>query len=453
MPKKNKRYRLVIAVNLIPKMRELENNPLPITGFTVSRMLYLISLIISHKQDNHPGAYSLLNMFYMSNVVPGAGQYLKYLKKENIIEWVNHSAGRNSRMYRLINEGRTEYRTLTDKKLINRIEKARRDIKKQNSKKYPTLNGYIHKIKINASAALKTVERVYIENLKADPLKAEGRRTFSLCEIEKIESGEIYIRCNSTNGRLDSNFTRLPSELLQHLTINGNPLIELDICNSQPFFAAALLSPTPEIERIISRVLGHSYTMLVRSLQIAECKDVKLYTSLVLSCSFYDPFLMEKFREYGIPFIDRDDLKEQLFIIFFGKCSAERYSPQVKLFKAVFPNVYRMFCTIKSGGQNKLAILLQRIESYTILERVSKKILAELPGVPFITRHDSLLPSVIMIAEQEARVGDIMEETIKEVTGLTPKIRIKGATPLFSYYKVINSLILFSLSSMLVIPL
>ena len=429
MRKKTKRYNQLIAINLIDRMKQIEQDPPPIIGFTISRLQYLISLILSHKQDNHPGAWSVLKMEYLNNVIHNSVDYLRFLKDENIIEWKNYWAGNHNphcRLYRLVNEGKTEYRTITDKKLIFKIEKNRRKIQARNSRKYPALNNYIHRVQIDYDSALKTIEDEYKKNRNTDPVKAEGRRTFSLAEVEKIETGQIYIKCNQTNGRLDSNYTRFPGELVQHLNIDGYPLKELDMCNSQPFFSATLFNPTPEIENLITRYLGRSFTMLVKSLHLSEYKDVKLYRFLVTHGYFYDPFLMEKFKENGIPFGSREDIKEQLFIIFFGKNHADKYSQSAKLFRSIFPNVQKLFDEIKNGEHNRLAILLQRIESYTILQRVAQNILTELPGVPFITRHDSLLPSGIMVYKEADKVKEIMLATVKEVTGLMPQVRVKN---------------------------
>ncbi len=422
---KNKQYRILIASNLIERMKQIEQHPPQIPGFTMSRLLYLIHLILSHKQDNHPGAYSLLNSEYLRNVIPHAGQYLQFLKADNIIEWINYSAGRNSRMYRLKKEGRTEYRVLTDKKLIYRIEKNRRNISKRNSKKYPVLNSYIHRVEIDQEKAIKTVESEYKKRSLTDPVKAEGRRTFSLAEIEKIYQGQIYIKCNKTNGRLDSNFTRLPGELIPHLTIDGKHLIELDIRNSQPFFVAPLFNPKPEIKKIITGFLGQSFTMLSESLQLTKYDDVKLYTSLVTSGEFYQ-YMMNKFNESGIPYIDREDLKEQIFIIYFGRNGSIRYSKAARLFLTLFPHVWDLFTIIKKTDYNKLSILLQRIESYVILQRVAPRIVQDLQDLPFLTRHDSLLPSVILVNKDADKVKQIMSEVLKEVTGLSPIIRIKN---------------------------
>ncbi|MCK4346959.1 MAG: hypothetical protein KAX05_16875 [Bacteroidales bacterium] len=361
----------------------------------------------------------------MMNVVPCANQYLNYLRKEGIIEWINYSAGRNSRLYRLCDEGKTEYRAISDRKIIRRIEQNNYKIRLGNSKKYPHLNKSIRKVELDYAGALKTVELEYNNNL--DNNNAEGRRTFSYAAISKIESGEIYFKVNATNGRLDSNYTSLPGELLKHLTIDGQPLREMDISNAQPFFVVALFRPTLEIENLMRKFLGNSLTMLVKTLDIFECEDVKRYTLLVTTGKFYD-FMMTKFKEHNITFTGRKDLKQQLFVVFFGKNYAYKYSPAAKLFKRIFPNVQRLFDTIKKDHYNKLAIFLQRIESYTMLERVTKNIELELPELPLLTKHDSVLPFgsfTIMVGKDMDKVKTIMVNTIKEVIGFAPQGRMK----------------------------
>jgi hypothetical protein len=363
----------------------------------------------------------------MTNVVPGASLYLKFLKEQGIIEWGEYSSGRNSRMYRLTNEGKTEYRTITDQKLINRIAQNRSNILLRNSKKYPTLNKYIHKIEMDYEGAVKTVESEYLKNLKSGKDSAEGRRTYSLAAISKVESGEIYIKVNNTNGRLDSNYTGLPNELLKHLTIDGNPLVELDIQSSQPFFAACLLKPTPEMETLMQRFLGHSRFMSLKMLDVADYDDVKEYRLLVTTneIGLYH-YMWVKGKRQGIYFKTRKELKEQTFVVFFG---ADVHSPVERLFKTLFPNVQKVFDLIKQKKHNQLAIFLQRVESYTMLERVAKRIIEELPDVPFATRHDSILPalssSIMVQADGIEAVEAIMKQTIEEITGLAPKIRVK----------------------------
>lgn len=417
-------YKILVVRNLKEKMKQIEANPPPISGFKISRLQYLIHLILSHKQDKHSGSYSVLNMEYMNKVVPGASKYMEVLKDEGIIEWVNHSSGRNSRMYRLVNhEAKAEFRTMTDQQLIYRIRLNQETLKRRNSKKYPKLNETIRQVKIDYQGALRAIHNDFSLNHN------EGRRTFLTAEVEKINNGEIFINVNTTNYRLDSNFTRLPSFLFPYLSVDNLPLLELDITNSQPFFAAALFNPTPEIWTVVERYLGDSLTIPIKTLQARQYQDLTLYTSLVTSGKFYE-YMAERFRENNIPYKDRRDLKEQLFIVFFGKGISYKFSPAANLFRESFPTVHRLFYEIKEKHHNRLAILLQRVEAYVMLDRVVPEVHERFPNLKILTKHDSIQPFLQRIFVQEEAgvvfvVGKLICDTIEQVTGLRPSGKMK----------------------------
>lgn len=405
-----------------------------IPGFSEWRLYYLVHLIISHKQETHPGSYAPLLMAHMVAIVPNARKYLYYLRDHGVIEWTGHYAGnldstkKFTRLYRLTKdyEGPTVCRTVTDRKLCYKIEMQYLEIKKANSKKYPDLNKWVYRVHVEEAQARQKIQEVYINNLREGKPNAESIKTFGLNEIDKIARGEIYIRVNKTNGRYDSNFTRLPSYLVPFLRINNLPLIEIDIANSQPFFAGCLFNPAPEIRDI----MGKSLYMYEQSLHLSDKQDVKHFVNLVSSGEFYN-YMAEQFNEHGITYADRSDLKEQIFIVFFGRNSARYVSRSVKLFESLFPNVSELFALIKKEEHNRLAILLQRIESNIILKRVAPRITATFPDLPFITKHDSLLPvhrsgGFIVPGHTVEAVKGIIENTIQQTAGLKPLVRVKN---------------------------
>jgi hypothetical protein len=110
-----------------------------------------------------------------------------------------------------------------------------------------------------------------------------------------------------------------------------------------------------------------------------------------------------------------------------------------------------LFETIKKDEYNLLSILLQNIESFVILDNVAQRILTELSGIPFITKHDSLLPAGILASDQPEKVKEIMLSTIKEITGLTPQVRIKVPQSLDLRKKASTSNIYISNNSLLFI--
>jgi hypothetical protein len=140
--KQEKDYRYHLPEKVIVVLPDITVKASHIEGFTINRLKYLISAIVTHPQDDHPGAYSVLYMWYLNNVVRRANQYMNLLRDEGLIEWINYSEGRNSRMYRITKRyaGNVQRETITDKRLIRKIEENIAKIKLQNSKKYPILN-------------------------------------------------------------------------------------------------------------------------------------------------------------------------------------------------------------------------------------------------------------------------------------------------------------------------
>jgi len=420
--KKRKQHIILIATSLKDTIKEFEQHPPPIAGFKIFRLQYIIHLILSHRQKKRPGSYSLLNMQYMSNVVPQANQYLNLLHKQRIIQWKNYSAGRNSRLYRLRKVNPTEFRTITDQALIRRIENSR--LSKHNSCKYKHLNRSIKKIEIDVKGALRTIRRHYNSDVFDNNPEAESRRTYSQAAVARIAAQDFYISVNTTNYRLDSNLTNLPSELIKHITIDGYRLIEMDISNSQPFFVAALFDPTPGIQSVTTRYLGKKFATSIISLQLLQYEGVKLYKHLVTSGTFYK-YMAEKFKENNISFRDKKDLKQQIFGVFFGCKYAHKYRPAAKVFKQCFPNIHKLFTMIKKDEHNRLAILLQRIESYVMLDRVVKNIHDKLPALDILTKHDSILPVHLYVNRECERARRIMIRTIHRITGMYPQGRIR----------------------------
>ena len=390
------------------------------------RIMYLLSTILTHKQDKHPSAWSVLKMEYLRKVDTTASDDLNMLKDAGVIEVKNYMAGRNSRLYRICKEyeGPAVFRTITDMKLLNRIHKARIAISKGYSRQYPELNRMTKSVVIDIPAAKKTIEATY--QATEDKDAAEARRTYSLAEVEKIRRGEIFHTVNDTNFRYDSNFTRLPSEIVPHLSIDGKPLHEVDIVNSQIFFSVCLFNPGPEVTKVMRAYLGQFFTIQIKRLQLSECHDVQRYALSAISGRFYED-LMQLFGMNS-----RDAVKDLCFTVLFGRNDAIKYSKDLRKFRDAYPNVYRMFTEIKKDGHNRLAILLQRIESDVMLNHVVPAIRKALPDVKFITKHDSLLPASLLVSGDADQVANIMTETIEEVTGLRPKLKIKLAQTDFS---------------------
>lgn len=234
---------------------------------------------------------------------------------------------------------------------------------------------------------------------------------------------------SDTNGRLDSNFTQLPSFLTKHVTLNGKRLRELDLKNSMPFFAACLFNPTPEVEKIMVRFTYDIYIMRMKSAKLHEREDVKLYTSLVCSGKLYD-LLEKEFKARRLRFRDRDHLKERVLKIFCSPNQMCKSQSAAIAFRKLFPTVYGMIHFIKMYKHNRLANLLTKIESRLVLDHVVPAIREKYPDFHFITKHDAIFspePKVYTTGNYNLEeVRDIFESTIEDIAGLRPTVKISG---------------------------
>ncbi|MEX1011065.1 MAG: hypothetical protein WDZ29_03305 [Balneolaceae bacterium] len=428
-----KDHRIVAPLNLQHEFQAIERNN-RITGFRRSRLDYIAHLILSHmKKDLN--YFSTLRMDYMRNVVPQAGDYMDVLIRNGLVDRRGYSTGRNSQLYKFKGTVRLGFRMLTDQDLCRRKEKVYEALRKRNSKKYPYLNKWIRQVKIDRNGAMSQVMRSF--NASTEPInKAEIKKTHRIGQIERIASGDLYIKYSQTERRLHTNVTNLASELLPYIHIDGNSFVEIDIRNSQPFFVISLFNPTPEIEQLIDDYLGEGLTSYIRSLEAIEREDVQKYISLVTSGKFYE-YMAEVFRENGIPVTDRKEVKVEIFrTCFFGSRNTYKFKDgeydSARVFKKTFPTIFRLFYRIKEQDTNRLAVLLQRIESYTMLERVVSRFEAELPGLPILTRHDSLLipkSGLLGNGKNLDKALDIFTTGVQDTTGVLPQGRMTKLRP------------------------
>lgn len=91
------------------------------------------------------------------------------------------------------------------------------------------------------------------------------------------------------------------------------------------------------------------------------------------------------------------------------------------LFRRKFPQVVQVFDFIKSKNYVELAILLQRIESYTVLDVICKRISSERPDLPIFTIHDS----IVTVEGEEGYIQRVMQEELSRIIGHAPKLKIE----------------------------
>ena len=107
--------------------------------------------------------------------------------------------------------------------------------------------------------------------------------------------------------------------------------------------------------------------------------------------------------------------------LFFNK-SVARDKRELGYLKRQFPSINSIITKfLNIIGSTKFAYLLQRTESYLVLENVCKDFHIKYPEAPFFTIHDAVLTT----AEYSEALNDIMFDQLYSITRIVPGLKIE----------------------------
>lgn len=252
--------------------------------------------------------------------------------------------------------------------------------------------------------------------------------------IANLEHKRFNFYRDNTSKRLHTNITNIKNTLYQ---TTKTKLVEIDIKNSQPYFLSILLSKISkcntvedrEIEDAMSLInsttnkgnhtsllsLIQSFTFTYSTILISNShifkSELNTFTHLVTKGIFYDYFI-SKFN------VTRDEVKVLMFEILFSKNSS--YRQNKKMFIAEFPMINQIIESIKFTEHSYLAIILQSLESYVMIDVLCKR-LVDVENIIPITKHDSVAVDPIYTDV----VYSIVRGTFVEQCDSVPTLHIK----------------------------
>ena len=394
-----------------------------IKGYLADNMKEVISIIACniHKNDN----YTSLKMIYIKKLVPQGDKYLMALIDLGIIKRSGYYTPRvASYKYNFAPEYESKYLRfpLNSAKLIRRIETAQKEFRNEAAKsvrRHSEQTKYLRRLLIDPEYE-KFIESNYIQEM--------DQYNCILSSATKIINGDIFFSIDSTSGRFHSNVTNMAKELRPFLRINNEPLINIDIKNSQPYLSTIILTNPSKVSWLTE---NPAFSMLLQDLKISLNEDVKYYISLVIYGNIYE-YLMSEFAKERLE-LTRDETKRQVLRILFARNRMPKDEINRKcrqIFKDRFPTVHRIFSKVrghekgnKFQNYKRFSILLQRIESYLMLEVILKRIYRELPGTIAITIHDSIMTGIL--TNNVDAVKRIMIEELTFFIGFQPQIKIE----------------------------
>jgi hypothetical protein len=211
--------------------------------------------------------------------------------------------------------------------------------------------------------------------------------------VSQIEQRNWHFSCDRTAGRLHHNVTGMPRELRGFVLLDGMQCVETDIACCQP--------------------------LLMHRLYPRTSVESKRFAELVSSGQFYE----EIGRASGCVWADRQGLKRSVFSqVLYGRVRPD--APTWRAFENLFPELAHRILEIKRDGYWKLAVENQRIEADIVVRTVVARLAVELPGVPVLTVHDSLV--VPRARAEEAQ--QILRDEVHKATGVAPLVTLKSET-------------------------
>lgn len=272
-------------------------------------------------------------------------------------------------------------------------------------------------------------------------------------QVEDLDKKRYNLSLSSSNLRFHSNLTSLPRVLRPFLKINGQSIGEVDISSSQPYILSTILNQefitsqkdgynihtihnnlhkdlisTKSI--IPSNKKGNNNYVLGVHMNDDECDGLFKFTQIDFSQDFYQHILCEGIRLYPEYLKSRKKfregrsyIKKHIMNFLFERREFFREENEViillDLMNPSLCNYIDRFNQIY--GTRDFSILLQRTESFLMLENVCRKIHTEFPEIPFYTIHDSILTTQSNLDI----VINTMNDTILEITGKPLRVKSK----------------------------
>ena len=296
--------------------------------------------------------------------------YIQYLlDKEFIFMVSDYCGGVKARTYRL-NSKYTKYIRrirIFDKVLLKKHSKSylKKSYLNYNNSPIPMdvrekLADDLYDITIDYEKSME-----YLNNLRSEKEISYIKYMKNSMSLESLRDGNIFFKFDEY-GRMHTNYTILKRNIRKNfLSIDGQPLHEIDLKNSQPLFLAVLMKRELSPNKLINSEITRYFDLVNNGL---------IYEELMNKCSIKD----------------REEAKIMMYKVLFGvNGDTRKYN---KMFNSVFPHIYAFILKYKKEKKNykSLSYALQNLESEFIFNKVIKHLMVSNPEIKLFTVHDSL---------------------------------------------------------------
>ncbi|MCD4737452.1 MAG: hypothetical protein K8R53_15520 [Bacteroidales bacterium] len=453
----------------------IKEHPPSFANFKLNHLLHIISFVSTIPYFNrtvkiNDGFVPLWAKKMKRHGINNYKKYLTYLLDNGILETDNHFLrGLKCIGYKFSTKYQSPVTTME-------VETRKRssDPEKRSIEKYPQLYKWLSGISIEVGKANEHVWAIFKESGSDE--KSLLKFNLHIIGILLIHKKRFHFKIDDSGNRLHTNLTNLKSIFRKYLTYEGEKLVAIDIKTSQPYFSTLLLQERFYVIGSEANVYKHlkgfnnsdfhkifdlksekgknSSNAYIDYLQrsntnitqptntppitryIENLRYVQDYCSCTINGDLYDTikyYLNHDYpdKNFCIDWekriykkgrdINRKDAKKLTFFIFYSSNQCYSTATEKQLFKRLFPPVYEIFSYFKKEEKNRLALLLQRIESHAILDIICGRISHERPELPIFTVHDSIVTTV----GNEDYVKSIMEAELIKYVSLKPTLKLE----------------------------
>lgn len=406
-------------------------------------IIHLVTAIPSRKRDilDEIDGFTPINRKLLQKRIHGYKKHIEYLKKiEVLIERNIYCPGKYSMGLKISNryESRLVPVEITSWTLIKNIVYLNKTYNTETTDELFFLNNWFNdKIEVNYDNGVKFLNKLYMEELFQPEINDERLRyNCRLLPLLKLKNKEFSFYVDNTGNRLHTNFTQIMSPLRKFIKYDGKGLCAVDIKNSQLYLSIALLDDeifnTNNISDLITNpqlLSNPNYPIMVVE-KIKEIKnepDVILFKKHASEGKFYNYFgekLVENELIENMPEAELRALaKEITFSSIYSSNQAIGFKREIRLFKQLFPNVYKIYSLIKKGRNNHpaLSICLQKLEAKLVLHKACKIIATIRPSIPIFTLHDS----IITTEDNVEFVEKVLCNVLKIKIGVKPPLKLE----------------------------
>ena len=418
--------------------------------------VHLISFREALAKDKSEHGYVSLKAEYLKNYHHQYKVYFQFLEEHDFIQVRTYSILRNQcKSYKIVKPpqlGPFIQHNPKDFTLKKKVQKDNVEKRLRADKSTGHLTKWLSPdyLKIDYEKAIS-----HINSTKMTNSKRYNRRFL----VETISSGNFYYQREGKDNRLHSVITNIPKDIRSFLKVNDSYLISLDIKSCQPFMLAGLLNLifiSNDVEKInnvliesikdinIKRTINNIIIIMIQeSVSDIDNKGVKQFikllegdiynyiasnlskelrydieTPLGITDDFYKKRKGYKVQEH---FDSMRDYSKRLMLEYLN-CSPRNKEKRYLEVRRILPGeISRIVDRFKEDDKNIFPIFLQNLESYLILDTITKKISIERPDIPLYTIHDS----IVTTPQHSSYVREKMEVGLEDFFGIAPTIDVE----------------------------